>query len=463
MDRRQAFDLAYLACAALFIFGLMQLASPRTAVRGNQLAAAAMGVIIALTLWDSGAHNLAWIIAGTAVGGAVGAYSARAVKMTAMPQMVALFNGVGGGAAALIAFSEFHTAAQANVNLPTNDVVSTLFSAIVGCVSFAGSMVAFGKLQELITGSPVTMPGQKLVNAALFLVVLALAVWQFAGSQNEGLLAVTMVLAMVLGVIMVMAIGGADMPVVISLLNSFTGLAAAAAGFVLNNDALIIAGTLVGASGTLLTQMMGRAMNRSIANVVFGAFGTGSEEAAAAGAGGGQVRATSADDVAVMLAYARRVVIVPGYGLAVAQAQHNVRELADQLQKRGVDVRYAIHPVAGRMPGHMNVLLAEADVPYTQLYEMDDINDEFARTDVVLVIGANDVVNPAAKNTPGSPIYGMPVLNVDEASAVVVLKRSMNTGFAGIENELFYEPKTTMLFGDAKDSIVNLIGSVKAV
>jgi NAD(P) transhydrogenase subunit beta len=418
MDR-QAFDLAYLACAALFIFGLMQLASPRTAVRGNQLAAAAMAVIIALTLWDSGAHNLVWIIAGAAVGGAVGAYSARAVKMTAMPQMVALFNGVGGGAAALIAFSEFHTANQAGITLPNNDVVSTLFSAVVGSVSFAGSMVAFGKLQELITGSPVTVPGQKLINAALFAVVLGLAVWQFAGSQSEGLLAVTMVLGLILGVIMVMAIGGADMPVVISLLNSFTGLAAAATGFVLNNDALIIAGTLVGASGTLLTQMMGRAMNRSIANVVFGAFGTGGGggEAVAAGAGGGQVRSTSADDVAVMLAYARRVVIVPGYGLAVAQAQHNVRELADQLQKRGVDVRYAIHPVAGRMPGHMNVLLAEADVPYTQLYEMDDINDEFPRTDVSLVIGANDVVNPAAKNTPGSPIYGMPVLNVDESSA----------------------------------------------
>jgi proton-translocating NAD(P)+ transhydrogenase subunit beta len=463
MDRRQAFDLAYLACASLIIFGLMQLASPRTAVRGNQVAAAAMGVIIAVTLWDSGAHNLAWIIVGATIGGAIGAYSARAVKMTAMPQMVALFNGVGGGAAALIAFSEFHTAAQANINLPTNDVVSTLFSAIVGCVSFAGSMVAFGKLQELITGSPVTMPGQKVVNAALFLLVLALAVWQFAVGQNEALLVVTMILALALGVIMVMAIGGADMPVVISLLNSFTGLAAAATGFVLNNDALIIAGTLVGASGTLLTQMMGRAMNRSIANVVFGAFGTGGGEAAAATAAGGQVRATNADDVAVMLAYARRVVIVPGYGLAVAQAQHNVRELADQLQKRGVDVRYAIHPVAGRMPGHMNVLLAEADVPYTQLYEMDDINDEFARTDVVLVIGANDVVNPAAKNTPGSPIYGMPVLNVDESAAVVVLKRSMNTGFAGIENELFYAPKTTMLFGDAKDSIVNLTSAVKAV
>ncbi len=464
MDRRQAFDLAYLACSALFIFGLMQLASPRTAVRGNQLAAAAMAVIIAVTLWDSGAHNLVWIIAGAAIGGGIGVYSARAVKMTAMPQMVALFNGVGGGAAALIAFSEYHTAVQSHVTLPTNDVVSTLFSAIVGSVSFAGSMIAFGKLQELITGSPVTMPGQKVINAALFLVVLALAVSQFTGSQSEGLLALAMVVALVLGVIMVMAIGGADMPVVISLLNSFTGLAAAATGFVLNNDALIISGTLVGASGTLLTQMMGRAMNRSIANVVFGAFGTGGGDAVAAAAGsGGQVRATSADDVAVMLAYARRVVIVPGYGLAVAQAQHNVRELADQLQKRGVDVRYAIHPVAGRMPGHMNVLLAEADVPYTQLYEMDDINGEFQRTDVCLVIGANDVVNPAAKNTPGSPIYGMPVLNVDESTAVVVLKRSMNTGFAGIENELFYDPKTTMLFGDAKDSIVNLTSAVKAV
>jgi H+-translocating NAD(P) transhydrogenase subunit beta len=464
MDRRNAFDLAYLACSALFIFGLKQLASPRTAVRGNQVAAAAMAVVIVVTLWDSGSHNLAWILGGMAIGGAIGAYSARAVKMTAMPQMVALFNGVGGGAAALIAFSEYHIATSSGVALPNDAVVSTLFSAIVGSISFAGSMIAFGKLQELITGSPVTMPGQKLINAALGLVILALAVSQFVGAQREGVLALAMALALLLGVVMVMAIGGADMPVVISLLNSFTGLAAAATGFVLHNNALIIAGTLVGASGTLLTQMMGKAMNRSIANVVFGAFGTGSGgDAAAAGPGGGQVRATSPDDVAVMLAYARRVVIVPGYGLAVAQAQHNVRELADQLERRGVDVRYAIHPVAGRMPGHMNVLLAEADVPYTQLYEMDDINDDFPRTDVSLVIGANDVVNPAARNTPGSPIYGMPVLNVDRSSAVVVLKRSMNTGFAGIENELFYDPKTTMLFGDAKESIMNLVGAVKAV
>jgi NAD(P) transhydrogenase subunit beta len=465
MHEREAFDLAYLACSAMFIYGLKQLASPRTAVRGNQLAAVAMVIVILVTLWDSGTHNLVWIFAGMAVGGVIGAYSAQAVKMTAMPQMVALFNGVGGGAAALIAFSEFHIATSGNGTMANSELWSTLFSAIVGAISFAGSMVAFGKLQEVITGSPVTLPAQKLVNAVMFAAILALVVWQYVGTQRELLLVIAMALALALGVIMVMAIGGADMPVVISLLNSFTGLAAAATGFVLHNNALIIAGTLVGASGTLLTQMMGKAMNRSIANVVFGAFGTGSGDAgaAAAGAAGGQVRATSADDVAVMLAYARRVVIVPGYGLAVAQAQHTIRELADHLESRGVDVRYAIHPVAGRMPGHMNVLLAEADVPYTQLYEMDDINDEFPRTDVSLVIGANDVVNPAAKNTPGSPIYGMPVLNVDQSSAVVVLKRSMNTGFAGIENELFYDPKTTMLFGDAKESIMGLIGAVKSV
>ncbi len=464
MTRDDAIRLAYLAASVLFILGLKFLSTPRTARRGNVVAAVGMLVAVVATLCDERVVSFTWIIIGMAVGTVIGAVAAQRVKMTAMPQMVALFNGVGGGAAALIAASEYHVAADAGVeSLDAKIAVSIMFSAIVGSISFAGSLVAFGKLQELISGSPVTMPGQKIVNAALFLAVLALAVAQFVGSQSEGLLVAAMLLSLLLGVIMVMAIGGADMPVVISLLNSFTGLAAAAAGFVLNNDALIIAGTLVGASGTLLTHMMGKAMNRSITNVVFGAFGTGGGEAAAAGAAGGQVRPTTADDVAVMLAYARRVVIVPGYGLAVAQAQHNVRELAAQLQRRGVDVRYAIHPVAGRMPGHMNVLLAEADVPYTQLYEMDDINDEFPRTDVVLVIGANDVVNPAAKNTPGSPIYGMPVLNVDEASAVVVLKRSMNTGFAGIENELFYDPKTTMLFGDAKDSIVSLIAAVKAV
>jgi NAD(P) transhydrogenase subunit beta len=464
MDDRQAYDLAYLLCAVLFIYGLKRLSSPRTAALGNRIAAAGMALAVAVTLLDSGSHNLSWIIAGIVVGAAIGGYSARVVRMTAMPQMVALFNGVGGGAAALIAISEYHDRIGLPGSLAAKVIVSTLFSAIVGSISFAGSMVAFAKLQELISGRPVTLPAQKLVNAALAAAVLAIAVALASGTESEGLLTVAVVLSLLLGVIMVMAIGGADMPVVISLLNSFTGLAAAAAGFVLNNDLLIISGTLVGASGTLLTQMMSRAMNRSIANVVFGAFGTGGGTAAGpAAAAGGIVRSASADDVAVMLAYARRVVIVPGYGLAVAQAQHNVRELADQLESRGIDVRYAIHPVAGRMPGHMNVLLAEADVPYTQLYEMDDINGEFSRTDVSLVIGANDVVNPAAKNTPGSPIYGMPVLNVEDSSAVVVLKRSMNTGFAGIDNELFTNERTTMLFGDAKDSLVNLVSAVKAV
>jgi H+-translocating NAD(P) transhydrogenase subunit beta len=464
MHERQAFDLAYLLCAALFIYGLKRLSSPATAPLGNRIAAAGMGAAIIVTLLDSGSRNIGWIVAGMAVGAAVGAYSARAVKMTAMPQMVALFNGVGGGAAALIALSDYHRTAGAGLDVSEKVLISALFSAIVGSISFAGSMVAFGKLQELVTGSPVTLPGQKGINAALFAVVLVIAVYLASGADSDALLVTAIVIALLLGAIMVMAIGGADMPVVISLLNSFTGLAAAATGFVLNNNLLIIAGTLVGASGTLLTQMMSRAMNRSIGNVVFGAFGTGGGVAGGAAAGqAGTVRSAGPDDVAVMLAYARRVVIVPGYGLAVAQAQHNVRELADLLERRGVDVRYAIHPVAGRMPGHMNVLLAEADVPYTQLYEMDDINDEFARTDVSLVIGANDVVNPAAKNSPGSPIYGMPVLNVDQSSAVVVLKRSMNTGFAGIENELFYDENTTMLFGDAKESIVNLVSAVKLV
>ncbi len=464
MDKRQAVDLAYLACAITFIIGLKRLSSPRTAVRGNQVAAFGMVLAIGVTLWDADARNLAWIIAGMVIGGVIGAYSARAVKMTAMPQMVALFNGVGGGAAALISISEYHDRIGLASDPATSFLISTLFSAIVGGVSFAGSMIAFGKLQEVISGSPVTVPGQKAVNAVNFIAIVVLAVYLAAGNESEGVLVLAVALSLLLGVSLVMAIGGADMPVVISLLNSFTGLAAAATGFTLHNNLLIIAGTLVGASGALLTQMMSRAMNRSLANVVFGAFGTGGGTAVAGPAGAqGTVRSASADDVAVMLGYARRVVIVPGYGLAVAQAQHVVRELADQLERKGVDVRYAIHPVAGRMPGHMNVLLAEADVPYTQLYEMDEINAEFPRTDVSLVVGANDVVNPAAKNTPGSPIYGMPVLNVDQSQAVVVLKRSMNTGFAGIDNELFTDPKTTMLFGDAKESLANLVTSVKNV
>ena len=465
MSRTDAIGAAYLVCAILFIIGLRRLSSPATARSGNQLAAIGMAFAIVATLFDERVLSYQWIALGAVIGGVGGAIGARKVKMTAMPQMVALFNGFGGGAAALVALADYHDTVGLPGHVEGKIIASILFSAAVGSISFSGSMIAFGKLQEMISGSPAVVPGQRIVTGALVAAVLVLCVILGTGHESQTLLVVTMALAFVLGIQMVMAIGGADMPVVISLLNAFTGLATASTGFALSNNVLIISGTLVGASGTLLTQMMGKAMNRTITNVVFGAFGTGSAGAAAVGPGGvdGQVRATTAEDVAVMLAYARRVVIVPGYGLAVAQAQHNVRELADQLERRGVDVRYAIHPVAGRMPGHMNVLLAEADVPYPQLFEMDDINPEFPRTDVSLVIGANDVVNPAAQNTPGSPIYGMPILNVNESSAVVVLKRSMNTGFAGIENELFFDPKTSMLFGDAKASVTGLVAAVKAV
>jgi H+-translocating NAD(P) transhydrogenase subunit beta len=465
LSRTDVIGAAYLVCAIFFILGLRRLSSPSTARSGNQLAAIGMAFAIVATLVDERVLTYGWIALGAVIGGVGGAIGARKVKMTAMPQMVALFNGFGGGAAALVAFSDYHDTVGLPGHVAAKIIVSILFSSAVGAISFSGSMVAFGKLQEVISGSPVVVPGQRIITGGLFAVVLVLCVILGTGHESQALLAVTMVLALILGVQMVMAIGGADMPVVISLLNAFTGLATASTGFVLSNNVLIIAGTLVGASGTLLTQMMGKAMNRTITNVVFGAFGTGSGGAAAVGDGAfdGQVRATTAEDVAVMLAYARRVVIVPGYGLAVAQAQHNVRELATLLEHRGVDVRYAIHPVAGRMPGHMNVLLAEADVPYPQLYEMDDINPEFPRTDVSLVIGANDVVNPAAENTPGSPIYGMPILEVNQSAAVVVLKRSMNTGFAGIENELFYDPKTSMLFGDAKSSVAALAAAVKQV
>jgi NAD(P) transhydrogenase subunit beta len=461
MTRRDAIELAYLACAALFIIGLRRLSSPATARSGNRLAALGMAIAIVATLADARVESYAWIAAGALVGGVAGALSARAVRMTAMPQMVALFNGVGGGAAALIALAEYHESAPLPGDIATDAAVSVLFSAVVGTLSFAGSLVAFGKLQGIVTGRPVRVPGQRIVTALLAAAILAAAAVTLV-SDSQAAVVVAAALAALLGVLGVMAIGGADMPVVISLLNSFTGLAAAATGFVLGNSVLIIAGALVGASGTLLTRMMGRAMNRPLTSVLFGAFGTAGGAPAEVTADG-QVRATDAEDVAVLLGYARRVVVVPGYGLAVAQAQHSVRELADVLERRGVDVRYAIHPVAGRMPGHMNVLLAEADVPYTQLYDMEDINGEFARTDVALVVGANDVVNPAAKTSPSSPIFGMPVLNVDDAQTVVVLKRGMSTGFAGVENALFTHEKTRMLFGDARESLVELIAAIKTV
>ncbi|HET7146092.1 MAG TPA: NAD(P)(+) transhydrogenase (Re/Si-specific) subunit beta [Gaiellaceae bacterium] len=458
-------NLLYLVTIVTFILALRFLSSPAHARRGNQIGAVGMLIAIAVTFAKSGMTDYWAIALGMVVGGGFGAVAARKVKMTAMPQMVALFNGVGGGAAALISLAELHRILPEPGTPKVDIAAGIVLSALIGSISFAGSMIAFAKLQELIGGRPITYAGQQFVNAAVFLACVAAGVALIAGWQQEWLLWALGAGALLFGVLFVLPIGGADMPVVISLLNAFTGLAAAATGFELENNVLIVSGMLVGASGTLLTVLMGRAMNRSITNVLFGAFGQVTAEAAAAaeGTGGGTVRSASAEDIAVMLAYAHKVVFVPGYGLAVAQAQHDVRALADLLEAKGVEVSYAIHPVAGRMPGHMNVLLAEANVPYPQLKEMDDANPEFSRTDVAVVVGANDVVNPDARNNQGSPIYGMPILNVDDAQAVVVLKRSMNPGFAGIENPLFYNPKTVMLFGDAKQSIVQLAQDVKGL
>jgi H+-translocating NAD(P) transhydrogenase subunit beta len=409
--------------------------------------------------------NWGLIILGIVIGTAVGIPAARTVKMTAMPQMVALFNGVGGGAVALIAWVEFRNTGGYSSE-PLYVAVASLFGAIIGSISFWGSNIAFGKLQEVIPGRPITLGrAQQFVNLALAVLAIGLAVAIAAGSTDEILIIGVLLAAALLGNFVVLPIGGADMPVVISLLNAFTGLSAAATGIALNNTALIVAGMLVGASGSILTRLMAEAMNRSIPNIVAGGFGGGGAVAGAVGAGEheGTVRSTSAADAAIQLSYARQVVIVPGYGMAVAQAQHAVRELAKELEARGIEVKYAIHPVAGRMPGHMNVLLAEANVPYDQLKEMDDINPEFPRTDVSLVIGANDVTNPAANGNPDSPIYGMPILNVNESESVIVIKRSMNPGFAGIDNELYYDPKTQMLFGDAKTAVGEITEEVKAL
>jgi H+-translocating NAD(P) transhydrogenase subunit beta len=457
-------NLMYLVTIACFVLALKFLSSPATARRGNWIGAFGMAVAILATLLKSTVHINWEMIVAAAIGSAFGLVGARRVKMTAMPQMVALFNGVGGGAAALVAVAEFHKLAPPAGQIQWDICVAILLSALIGSISFSGSMIAFAKLQELIQGRPITYPGQKLVNAALFLTLLVLGAVILSGTEHQWLLWALVGGALLFGVLFVLPIGGADMPVVISLLNAFTGLAAAATGFELSNNVLIVSGMLVGASGTMLTLLMGRAMNRSITNVLFGAFGQVSEGSGApTGAGGGTVRSATADDVAVMLAYASKVVIVPGYGMAVAQAQHDVHALADVLESKGIEVTYAIHPVAGRMPGHMNVLLAEANVPYPQLKELDEANGEFSRTDVSLVIGANDVVNPDARNNSGSPIYGMPILNVDQSQATVVLKRSMAPGFAGIENPLFVDPKTVMLFGDAKESVAKLAAGVKAL
>jgi NAD(P) transhydrogenase subunit beta len=407
-----------------------------------------------------------WLIAlGVILGTAIGIPAARNVRMTAMPQMVALFNGVGGGAVALIAWIEYrHHFVSGGGSWALKAEIPSLFAAIIGSISFWGSNIAFGKLQEILPGRPIKLPGQSVINAELFLICVASAVILAAGTHSQALFILgILVAAAILGNMVVLAIGGADMPVVISLLNAFTGLSAAATGVALNNTALIVAGMIVGASGSILTNLMAKAMNRSVPAIVAGGFGGAIAAPSTPREGGGTVRSTSAQDVAIQLSYARQVVIAPGYGMAVAQAQHAVRELERALESKGVEVKFAIHPVAGRMPGHMNVLLAEADVPYDLLREMDEINPEFPRTDVTLVIGANDVTNPAAKNEPGSPIYGMPILEVDRSGAVIVLKRSMASGFAGIDNPLFYEPKTSLLFGDAKQSVSDITAEVQAL
>jgi H+-translocating NAD(P) transhydrogenase subunit beta len=470
----------YIIAFSLFIQGLRGLSGPTTAVRGNRIAAVGMAIAVIATLLNPGEGNWGLIALGIALGVAVGVPAARQVKMTAMPQMVALFNGVGGGAVAIISWVEFrslgstygsHTVQIGGATYQVGGVATyiaifSVFAAIVGSVSFWGSNIAFGKLQEILPGRPITLgPAQQIVNLVLLVLAVAAGVDLVAGAHSELLFIGMLIVAALLGNAVVLPIGGADMPVVISLLNAFTGLSAAATGMALNNPALIVAGMIVGASGSILTNLMAVAMNRSIPSIVAGGFGGGGaiEGAEGAGAHEGTVRSTSASDAAIQLAYANRVVVVPGYGMAVAQAQHAVRELTKELESRGVEVSYAIHPVAGRMPGHMNVLLAEADVPYDQLKEMDDANPEFQRTDVSLVIGANDVTNPAAKNTPSSPIYGMPILEVADSRSVIVIKRSMNPGFAGIENELYFDPKTSMLFGDAKSAVSEITAELSAL
>jgi H+-translocating NAD(P) transhydrogenase subunit beta len=455
----------YIVAFGLFIYGLSGLTGPRTAVRGNQIAAVGMGIaVVATLLLPELGSNWVLIVVGVVIGTIIGVPAARQVKMTQMPQMVALFNGVGGGAVALIAWVEFRRSGGYQ-DTATYVTIFSLFAAIVGSVSFWGSNIAFGKLQEILPGRPITLGrAQQFVNIALLAGAVACGVAIAGGSHAEILIIGLLVLAALLGNAVVLPIGGADMPVVISLLNAFTGLSAAATGVALNNTALIVAGMIVGASGTILTKLMAEAMNRSIPAIVRGGFG-GVITAGGSGDDGVEktVRSTSAADAAIQMSYANRVVIVPGYGMAVAQAQHAVREMTKLLEAKGVEVAFAIHPVAGRMPGHMNVLLAEADVPYDQLKEMDDANGEFARTDVSLVIGANDVTNPDARNKQDSPIYGMPILNVDESGSVIVLKRSMNSGFAGIDNPLFYNEKTAMLFGDAKSSVNEITEELKAL
>jgi H+-translocating NAD(P) transhydrogenase subunit beta len=454
--------ILYIIAFGMFIYGLMGLTGPKTAVRGNKIAAVGMTIAVLATLLQV-RHNWVLIIIGLVVGTALGVPSARQVKMTAIPQMVALFNGVGGGAVALIAWSEFRTTGGF-AEEAAYVIVASLFGAIIGSVSFWGSLIAFGKLQEILPSRPIGLgKAQQFVNILLLAAAVVCAVFAGLGGAPEIWVVGLLVFAAVLGVLVVLPIGGADMPVVISLLNALTGLSAAAAGLALDNTAMIVAGMIVGASGSILTNQMAVAMNRTIPAIVAGGFGGTTTLPGASDGVERVVRSTSAADAAVQMAYASQVIVVPGYGMAVAQAQHAVKDMAKLLESKGVEVKYAIHPVAGRMPGHMNVLLAEADVSYDALKEMDDINDEFSRTDVTLVIGANDVTNPAARNDPSSPIHGMPILNVDQSHSVIVLKRSMSSGFAGIDNPLFYADNTSMLFGDAKKSVSEVTEELKAL
>lgn len=456
-------ELSYLGAAALFILGLKKLGSPATARQGNRLAALGMLIAIVVTLLDRQIISYTGILAAIGLGSVIGAIAAYKVEMTAMPQMVGLLNGLGGAASALVGIGEFCRLVAMDEPLTASTLITIILGVLIGGVTLTGSLVAFGKLQGLISGTPIIFPMQQVINLGLLVAFLVASGLVWLDPSQLPMFWGLVAIASILGVLFVLPIGGADMPVVISLLNSLSGLAASAAGFIVGNSMLIIAGALVGASGLILTQIMCKAMNRSLANVLFSGFGSATtgnaEETAHATAK--SVRTIDPEESAMMLGYAKSVVIVPGYGMAVAQAQHSVKELADQLERLGVEVKYAIHPVAGRMPGHMNVLLAEANVPYPQLKDMEDINPEFEHVDVALVIGANDVVNPAARTNPGSPVYGMPILDVDRARHTIVIKRSLNPGFAGIDNELFYKDRTFMLFGNAKEVLNQLIAEVK--
>ncbi|MFM9267581.1 NAD(P)(+) transhydrogenase (Re/Si-specific) subunit beta [Tychonema sp. BBK16] len=459
-----AIQLGYLVAASLFIVGLKQLGSPATARQGNVLAAIGMLIAIVGTLLEKQVISYELIAVGIIIGSILGTIMANTVAMTDMPQMVGLLNGFGGAASALVAVGEFWRYLSIPESPAPDATITILLGVLIGGITFTGSLVAFAKLQELLPGAPMTFPLQQPFNAMLAIALLAGSGYMLTNPENVPVFLGLVAISNILGIMFVLPIGGGDMPVVVSLLNSYSGIAASVAGFILMNNMLIIAGALVGASGIILTQIMCKAMNRSLGSVLFSAFGSGGKTAAAGGAAGATdktVRSINLEESAMMLGYARSVVIIPGYGMAVAQAQHAVRELADGLEKMGVDVKYAIHPVAGRMPGHMNVLLAEANVPYPQLYDMDDINPQFEETDVALVIGANDVVNPAARHDTASPIYGMPILEVDKAKHTIVIKRGMSAGFSGVDNELFYKDKTMMLFGSAKDVVAKLVAEVK--